>query len=85
MLNPLFNLPSFLIGMFFGLINYSIQKGINLYDSDFYQRIFNIDNLNPDIDNKESELDNKKIDLVKRITMDNSKNPFALELNNYEY
>ena len=24
MLNPLFNLPSFLIGMFFGLINYSI-------------------------------------------------------------
>ena len=29
MLNPIFNLPSFLIGMFFGLINYTIQSGIN--------------------------------------------------------
>ena len=28
MLNPLFNLPCFLIGMYFGLINYSVQKGI---------------------------------------------------------
>ena len=38
--NPIFNLPSFLIGMFFGLINYSIQKGINLNTSDSYQKIF---------------------------------------------
>ena len=29
-LNPLFNLPSFLIGMFFGLVNYIIQRGINI-------------------------------------------------------
>ena len=29
MLNPLFNLPSFLIGMYFGLINYTILRGIN--------------------------------------------------------
>ena len=29
MLNPIFNLSYFLIGMYFGLINYSIQKGIN--------------------------------------------------------
>ena len=28
MLNPLFNLPCYLIGMYFGLINYSVQKGI---------------------------------------------------------
>ena len=28
MLNPLFNLSYFLIGMYFGLINYSLQKGI---------------------------------------------------------
>ena len=28
MINPLFNLPSFLIGLYFGLINYTIQKGI---------------------------------------------------------
>ena len=29
MVNPLFNLPSFLIGMYFGLINFTIQRGIN--------------------------------------------------------
>jgi hypothetical protein len=29
MINPIFNLPYFLIGMFFGLMNYAIQKGIN--------------------------------------------------------
>ena len=28
MINPLFNLPSYLIGMYFGLINYTVQKGI---------------------------------------------------------
>ena len=29
MINPLFNLPSFLIGMYFGMVNYIIQRGIN--------------------------------------------------------
>ena len=29
MLNPIFNFPSFLVGMYFGLVNYTIQKGIN--------------------------------------------------------
>ena len=29
MFNPLFNLPSFLIGMYFGLANFIIQRGIN--------------------------------------------------------
>ena len=29
MINPLFNLPYFLIGMYFGLMNYSIREGIN--------------------------------------------------------
>jgi hypothetical protein len=29
MLNPISNFPSFLIGMYFGLINYSMQKGIS--------------------------------------------------------
>ena len=84
MLNPLFNLPSFLIGMFFGLINYSIQKGINLYDNDFYQRIFNIDNINLDINNKESILDKKRNNLERRITLNNSQKPIALELNNLD-
>ena len=29
MLNPIFNLPSFLVGMYFGLVNFTIQRGIN--------------------------------------------------------
>ena len=34
MLNPMFNLPYYLIGMYFGLINFSIQKGISLNKSE---------------------------------------------------
>ena len=30
MLNPLYNLPCFLIGMFFGLVNFSIYRGANI-------------------------------------------------------
>ena len=30
MLNSLFNLPSFLIGMYFGLVNFTIQRGVNV-------------------------------------------------------
>ena len=43
MLNPIFNLSYFLIGMYFGLINYSIQKGVNEVNrfSDYY-KILNI-------------------------------------------
>ena len=29
MLNPIFNLPSFLVGMYFGLVNFTIQRGVN--------------------------------------------------------
>ena len=32
MTNPIFNLSSYLIGMYFGLINYSVQKGITTYE-----------------------------------------------------
>ena len=39
MLNPLFNLPCYLIGMYFGLINYSVQKGIiDLNTVDIFQK-----------------------------------------------
>ena len=37
MINPLFNLPYFLIGMYFGLMNYTIQKGIySLKQTNFF-------------------------------------------------
>ena len=38
MINPLFNLPCYLIGMYFGIINYSVQKGIiSLYISELFK------------------------------------------------
>ena len=42
MTNPIYNLPSFLMGMYFGMINYSIQRGIVPYqgeNSDSYEQI----------------------------------------------
>ena len=82
MLNPLFNLSSFLIGMFFGLINYSIQKGIHSYDCDLYQRILNIDNKDSDIESK--ELDNEQIVIKRRKSMIDSKKFLLLDLNSYD-
>ena len=59
MINPLFNLPSFLIGMYFGLMNYTIQKGIlNLNISYFYSNFITENDCNLlDIENKK-EIDN---------------------------
>ena len=31
MINPFYNLPDFLIGMYFGIINYNIQRGLIIY------------------------------------------------------
>ena len=85
MLNPIFNLPSFLIGMFFGLINYSIQKGISLYDSDSYQKLLNIDNRESAIDFKEPESNDRQSNLKKITTMKNSKETLSMELlDNYD-
>jgi hypothetical protein len=40
MTNPLFNLPYFLIGLYFGLMNYALQNGImNKNDSSIYSKI----------------------------------------------
>ena len=40
MLIPFFNLPSFLIGMYFGLVNYTIQRGVNnSYKENTYTKI----------------------------------------------
>jgi hypothetical protein len=57
MLNPIFNLPSFLVGMYFGLVNFTIHRGIN--------------NLNKDEKYKEYELlesENQSINLEKTAT-----------------
>ena len=44
MINPLFNLDYYLIGMYFGLMNYTIQKGINNSKNDNILKKFKNDN-----------------------------------------
>ena len=59
MIHPLFNLNYFLIGMFFGLINYSIQKGItDLEEKNNYQNILRLEyfeNINDDDNDYDEE------------------------------
>ena len=69
MLNPIFNLPSFLVGMYFGLVNFTIHRGIN--------------NLNKDEKYKEYELlqsENQSINLEKTATTGEKK--LGLYINN---
>jgi hypothetical protein len=58
MLNPSFNLSCYLIGMYFGLINYSVQKGINTI---FIQDLFKNKSFKKSFRSDEDELDLKNI------------------------
>jgi len=86
MLNPFYNLPSFFIGMFFGLINYSVQRGVNLFSNQSYQRIYSIANKEESFSINEPEQDTEE-QLIKKGTMltDNAYGPNIIELNNYDY
>ena len=70
MLNPIFNLPSFLIGMFFGLLNYTIQKGICLYSNESYSRILSIENERRSFSINEPENSNENDNVERKITVD---------------
>ena len=63
MLNPLYNLSCFLIGMYFGLINYSIQKGINniYFKNNNYDKIIHLklSDFEPEREEKEEKLEFK--------------------------
>ena len=75
MLSPLFNLSYYLIGMFFGLINYTIEKGVtSLYRENMYQFIHN--EKNNEIINKEDE---EKEEIVSRITTFKDESSFQRE------
>ena len=65
MTNPIFNLPYFLVGIFFGLVNYAIQKGINDLSApqtgvhfESLKEKTNKDNNIDNIDNNEKNNDN---------------------------
>jgi hypothetical protein len=71
MINPLFNLSYFFIGMFFGLLNYMVQKGVvDLHKINIYDLIINPtdliteklnglnDNISKEQDNLNTSVDN---------------------------
>lgn len=72
MINPLFNLPYFLIGMYFGLMNYSIKEGIyeqNNYN--LYKQIKKDDeNAINNIIYQKPKIDNNSEDFKKDVDMD---------------
>ena len=75
-LSPLYNIPYYIIGMYFGLINYSIQKGItNIYKENQYKKYYQLEESNKKNDeneenslmspiniNEENKNDNQKYD-----------------------
>ena len=79
-LNPLYNLSYFLIGMFFGLINYSIQKGItDIYEDNNYKKYILLKD-SKFYNGKDSHSDiniNLNINLLKN----NDNNDFSLSIN----
>jgi hypothetical protein len=65
MFNPIFNIPSFLVGMYFGLVNFTIQRGINDLNEDEKNNneyeLLEKEQISPLKENKDEEL--KKIDI----------------------
>ena len=60
--NPIYNSPNFLIGMYFGLINYTIQKGIN----DLYVNNSNYNNIIRLKSDYENEKEDVKTNFLKK-------------------
>jgi hypothetical protein len=71
MLNPIFNLPYYLIGMYFGLINFSNQKGITLYKADKFDSYRAIElfeqNLDSNSFNEEDENEEEKDEKINNL------------------
>ena len=72
MLNPIFNIPYYLIGIYFGFINFSIQKGISIYKNEhkesysMIEKLDNNDEINEinDINERENDDNTAKIELI---------------------
>ena len=76
MMNPLFNLPYFLIGMYFGLMNYSIQKGILKLNNSNYENKKELDNESSQDDSDYESSSNNKKEGIKH-----NKNIYCSEIN----
>ena len=86
--SPLYNISYFFIGMYFGLINYSIQKGItNLYKENQYKKYYQLEESNNKTDsneenslmspiniNDEDKIDNQKYDEIEDVNKKKDEN-----------
>jgi len=78
MMNPLFNLPCFLIGMYFGIINYSIHKGI--INIDINMKIFKKIHMDNSISEDNNMVENLSL-LPHRTTFDKNQSRDECPLN----
>ena len=79
MINPIFNLSYFLIGMFFGLMNYIKERGVFLKKDDFYQKL----RINNEIENNKDEEDLIKINDISRKSMGRNESS-QFQIDNYD-
>ena len=64
MINPIFNLTYYLIGLYFGLINFTLQKGItNQFDSTLYKKIKAL-KFEKNEDEKDEEIEGENNELI---------------------
>ena len=83
MIHPLFNFTYYLIGMYFGLVNYTIQKGIfslrktNIYNFEETPSSDKKDNDN-EFSNEESDKDNEEEETKKEFCQEVIKMPFLI-------
>jgi hypothetical protein len=59
MINPFYNLPDFLIGMYFGIINYNIQRGLIIYKKERVFSYSKIWQLKENMDKKKEQNNNE--------------------------
>ena len=82
MLNPLFNLPFYLIGIYFGLINFSIQKGISLFkkEKDSYAMIELLEKNETPIKNNDNDNNGSNNDNIQnKIISENEVNKISFD------
>ena len=73
MLNPIFNLPYYLIGMYFGLVNFSIQKGVTLFKFKTNESYALIEMFENEQDNEMKEDDDMNKEDIDNVSKDDNK------------
>ena len=73
MLNPIFNLPYYLIGMYFGLVNFSIQKGVTLFKIKTNESYALIEMFENEQDNEMKEDDDRNKEDSDNVSKDDNK------------